>query len=97
MAKIKTDEGMESDEQIIDTIKKVASSARYQDFRFVNQEEAKCFKSITLKEISKDSWEALNDRAIAFNDDSAVMYFKDSVCKVISYYEKMLSGKSWYE
>ena len=50
-----------------------------------------------MKEISEDSWEALNDRATAFDDDSAIMYFKDSVCKVISYYEKMLSGKSWYE
>lgn len=82
MAKIKADGGMESDKEIIESIKKVASSDRYQNFRFVNQEEAKCFKSITLKEISEDSWEALNDRAKPFNNDSAVMYFKDSVCKL---------------
>ena len=97
MAIIKSEEGMESDEQIINSIRRVASSDRYHDFRFVNQEEAKSFKSITMNEISEDSWEALNDRATAFDDDSAIMYFKDSVCKVISYYEKMLSGKSWYE
>ena len=97
MATIKTTENMQSDEEILDTIKAAASPDRYKDFRFVNCNDVENFKSITLKEISDDSWDALNDRAAPFDDNLAIMYFKDSICKVIRYYEKTLSGKKWYE
>lgn len=96
-AKIKTTSLLNSDNEIIDQIKKCVNSDDYSDVKFVSKDDVCNYDSISLEQISDDSMDAISGRAQPFPDNTAVMYFKKSVTAAINFFSKGNSGERWYE
>lgn len=96
-AKIKTDDNIKSDKDIITLIKKHIKKEDYSDFKFVNSADLDNYKSVTLEEISDDSMNALSERAEPFPDNTAVMYFRKSVMAAENFFKNNRSGDDWFK
>lgn len=96
LAKIKVDSST-SDEDLLQTINNVRDPQKYQLAKFIDANEAKNYKSITLDQIAEDSVKAIDNNATTFENDCAIMYFEKSVIVATNYFAEENKGRNWYE